>query len=171
MSSDEFISSLFAQQAAEYDESIPFEFGGGYSEFDTISPEDVLITSYQNEPVFRCSTLLAPAPAPEAFEAHLDLPVDSIVERPSLKRHTSKNSYSISEASSYLDYKVQSCGGIIVPEIPLLLMPTHFEVEMDIGSIMIKVNEILNSVAGVSYETKKETFEVSNLRFLRAFVM
>jgi hypothetical protein len=170
MSSDENIQDLFfsslSASVSEFDDAIPFEIGeGGYTEFDTISPEDILMSNYTNEPVFRCATLLAPAPAPDAFEAHLDEPREYILERPTLKKQAS-SSYSISDLSAPSSSKVasafgvQSCGGVIVPEIPLLLMPTHFEVEMDIESITMKITETLSSITGVSYEHKKDNFEV-----------
>jgi hypothetical protein len=175
---------------ANFRELLPVEYDysgdlGGYLEIDQIGEEDLMTAwAFDTEPMYKCATLLTPAPAPEfGFEAHLGEPREYIIEKPFLKRGSSRNmnpsstafSCSFEEtafrvtshdstecASSGSNVNVlQSCGGVSVPDLPLYLMSTHFEVEADIEVLSLGISEVLNSICGVSYEFNKDNFEVS----------
>jgi hypothetical protein len=136
-------------------------FDGGYSEIDALSADDIMMSNFQNELVFRSATLLAPAPAPESFEAHLGEPREYILEKPALKRRPTAPSatFHLDSAANYSPD--ESLTGIQVPEIPLLLMPTHFEVDRSLDQIISGVNEVLSLTAGVSFEFNFSAHEVS----------
>ena len=141
--------------------------------FARISPEDVAMSTFSSEPVWRKATLIAPAPAPDLFGSHLDQPFGCTqLSRPSLKRDQglpaggmdfgslskpmlAKSSLLSLFADPVIIVEEQS----EVPELPFLVMPTHFETDLGLDTICSKIDSMLEETTGASFEFSKATFE------------
>jgi hypothetical protein len=53
---------------------------------DSISPEEISQLTFHNEPIWRCATLLAPAPAPDFFMDRVGEPADYMTRPPRLSK-------------------------------------------------------------------------------------
>ena len=117
-----------------------------YVNFDEVSPDEICISTFHNEPVWRCATVVAPAPAPDTF-ASLDQPQENI---PYLSRMRDSGGVYESRRSSSRSL----IEGVEAPELPVLLMPTHFEVKVSLNIIIDRMELVLNSTGGLSFERK-----------------
>jgi len=131
--------------------------------FSSISPEDLAMPTFHSEPVWRSATLIAPAPAPDLFGSHLDQPFETVT-RPRLKRDksplNSKDRVLCQNLPVILsDPYIISANSVDAPEVPFLLMPTHFSVSTSLPVTESKINEFLKETNGVSFEAVKSNYE------------
>jgi hypothetical protein len=126
-----------------------------------------------NEPIFKNSVVLAPAPAPYAFTEHIGMPAE-YVDRPPLSKELNTSAwrnvevlpafsipYATAPSSSSGLYSSSSpdfCH-FTAPEIPMLLMPTHVEVlNLPLRDLAMRMDFCLKNIAGVSFV--QSNFEV-----------
>lgn len=129
------MDNFVVNDVPEFRDSIPFEFPGEiFVNFDEVSPDEICISTFHNEPVWRCATLVAPAPAPDLF-AHIDQPVEYIVQPQVFESKMSDES-----------------AGLKAPPLPVLLVPTHFESNLSFAALVVEVNRLLKSIVGLSFE-------------------
>lgn len=155
------------------------------TDIDSVTLDEICATTFHNEPIWRCATLLTPAPAPDAFMERVGEPAEYI-SRPKLARERavnamaddlqSSNCYSLFLPKSDLYSVASPCPSssaapkinhLTAPEIPLLLMPTHFEVlNLSLGDLVSKLECFLRDVAGLSFF--QGNFEVAFDYFVNA---
>ena len=140
-----------------------------FVEFDEMSPDEIILTTFNNEPIWRSTSVVAPAPAPNAFEAFLEsTPHFYSLERPSLLRGNRLNASlpspsdtasevgTVSTLSSPLtlapDPTIALTNVASVPQIPVILMCTHFEMFLALDELILRVSNFLKTAIGVSFD-------------------
>lgn len=150
------------ESVPDFGDSITFDFSenafldsdqmGFDMDFDNISPDEICNSTFHNQPIWRCATLIAPAPAPDAFANYIDEPKEYI-SRPVLKRDSSNQMRTLNECLPLYTMSNDSpkCNHTTAPEIPVLLMPTYFETSLPLVEVLFTLENFLKQMVGLSF--------------------
>jgi len=164
------MSDYSSSDIPEFSDFVPFDVAQGSLTFensfplDDFSLEDLApaAAGIYHDTMLKGVAVMAPAPAGDFFE-HPALQMSSTqMMKPTLAREPKASASKI--FSSALSITVTPAvveKAFVAPEVPFLLMPTHFETELDLETISTRLEKTLFDAPGVSFECDRDNLEWS----------